>query len=703
LSRKTRPPRAVREASPTVPVIEKETPEAAQAANKVGSRSLVALAVVLMLGLHAGLAVNSLLQENATVDEALHMPAGISYWQKGTFRLYHQNPPLVKLVAALPVVLSHPKTEKLYGMPAWEQESQAVFGQYFARENFENYFELFDLARLMMPLFTVIGGLVVFAWSSRLYGAGGGLLSLALWCLCPNILAHGRLITSDMAAASLGAGATYLFWRSLKNPAWGRVVLAGLALGLAELTKFSMILLYGLWPALAVVRFLLERRWSGWPRRLASGFVQFVAMVVLSVLVIDAGYAYEGVGIPLGKFEFVSRSLTRPVSHGMVRPPSKNQLLDSAWRYRINRFRGTVLGSIPVPLPKHYLLGFDEQKIETEGIPKYFLDERWPHDDSVTGGYPVYLNGTLQDHGWWYYYLATLAYKVPEGTLFLVALSGFVLVGSKRSRAPWADEFAVLSTAVVVLLAMSFLTDICLGLRYILPIFPYLFIGVGKLVPWASGLAGWKKRAGWGLIGGALLATSAATASIHPDYLAYFNWVSGGPDRGAEHLIDSNLDWGQDLVKLNRWLKREHPGRRVGLACFGQINPAIFKLRGDGFDWFLPPALPGTISAVGDPAYLDGPAPRLTPGLYAVSASIVKGLPWRFYDSRSLKYPELIWLGAWRTLENPETHDDAFGYFRELTPVARVGHSIYVYEVSAEDCRRLAPRWTGAKIEKMAD
>jgi hypothetical protein len=679
---------------------------AVSAPPKFWSGPKVALAVVVILGLHAWLAVSSLLQENATVDEVAHLPAGVSYWQKGTFKLYHHNPPLVKLVAALPVVLNHPNTAKLYESQAWQDDSQAGFGMSFARENSSNYFELFDLARLMMPLFTVVGGLVVFGWSSRLYGAGGGLLSLALWCLCPNILAHGRLVTSDAAAASLGAGATYLFWRYQKHPGWVRLVLAGLALGLAQLTKFSLVLLYGLWPALAVVRFLLEANWNGWPRRFALGLSHALVMVVLSLLVIDLGYGFEGVGTPLGKFEFMSQSLTRPTPPGMARPTHANQLIDSAWRYRVNRFRGTFLGGLPMPLPKHYLLGFDEQKIETEGVPRYFFDERLPHDDSDLGGYPVYLDGKLRRGGWWYYYLATLAYKVPEGTWILVVLSGVILFVSKRSRAPWADEIAVLAMPVGVLLAMSFLTDICLGLRYILPIFPFVFIGVGKVVPWASGLPGRWRWAGRGLIGSALLATAIASATIYPSYLAYFNWVSGGPDRGAEHLIDSNLDWGQDLVKLQRWLKQEHPGQRVGLAYFGQINPSLFQRRGDGFDWFLPPALPGTFHLMSekiDRAYLDGPAPRLTPGLYAVSASIVRGLPWRFCDSRSLVPPNSPWMPTWRADENPRTGDDAFGYFRELTPVARVGHSIYVYEVSTEDCARLATRWAGARVEKKAD
>jgi hypothetical protein len=133
----------------------------------VWARARVAtlLAVSGLLVLHYALAASSLLQENPTVDEVVHMPAGITYWQKGTFRLYHHNPPLVKLVAALPVVWANPVTEPLYQMPSWKSPdpSQTTFSQSFAFRNVERYFELFQLARLMMPLFSIIGGLVVFA------------------------------------------------------------------------------------------------------------------------------------------------------------------------------------------------------------------------------------------------------------------------------------------------------------------------------------------------------------------------------------------------------------------------------------------------------------------------------------------------------------------------------------------------------------
>ena len=144
-----------------------------------------------------------------------------------------------------------------YRNASWRQEppNKAAFAHEFMADNAARYFELFTRARLLMPVFSLIGGLVVFAWSRRLYGNAGGLVSLALWAVCPNVLAHTRLVTTDMAATSLGVLATFVFWLYLKRgPSWRLAALAGLCLGLAQLTKFSMIVLYGLWPLLAVVR-----------------------------------------------------------------------------------------------------------------------------------------------------------------------------------------------------------------------------------------------------------------------------------------------------------------------------------------------------------------------------------------------------------------------------------------------------------------
>ena len=650
----------------------------------------MALAVVALLTLHGGLEVNSLLREAPTVDEVIHLPAGITYWQTGTFKLYPHNPPLIRLAAALPVVASGPETDRLYKRDPrrpwaesfWEgpYPNKAGFAHEFAYQNAARYFELFARARLVMPVFSVFGGWLVFAWSRRLYGDRGGLLSLALWTLCPNILAHGRLVTTDLGATVLGFGATYAFWRFLHQPTWGRAVLAGIALGVAELAKFSMLLLYGLWPVLWVVHEWLARSREGRLARLGRFMVQAVTIVALSVLTIDLGYGFEGVGTPLGRFEFVSQTLARPEKRGTTAPSGRDDLLNLAWSHRVNRFRVTLLADLPSPLPSYYLIGFDLQKLEADGIPKLWgwrpgKDPR-PRPDEVSG-YPVYLDGQLRETSWWYYYVLALIYKGPEGTLILLGLSMADLLATRRSRAAWADELTLLIVPGVVLGAMSFGTNINLGLRYVLPIFPYLFVSAGKLAPWVSGMAGARRRVAIGVVSACLAATAIATLSIHPHYLAYFNRASGGPARGSEHLIDSNLDWGQELVGLRQWAARNAPGERVGVAYFGQINPELFNLRGEEFDWFLPPALPG---------HWNGAAPRSPgagspppPGLYAVSVSLIRGLPWRVYD---------------RTRWAPyEAKQDAFAYFQELTPFDHIGHSIFLYRIDGGDAERLARHW----------
>jgi hypothetical protein len=663
------------------------------------------LAVIGLLVLHYALAARSLLRENPTVDEVAHLPAGITYWQKGTFRLYHHNPPLFKLVAALPVVMARPAMEELYITKSWRSPSpsQATFSQWFALFNAGRYFELFQIARLMMPLFTVIGGVVVFAWSARLFGRWGGLLSLALWAFCPNILAHARLVTSDACSTVMGVAATYAFWGYLREPTWKRAALAGVLLGVAQLSKFSMLLLYAVWPLLWLSHLAMvgpgegagDRRSQGTLRIIARGLLHGLAIVALSVLTIDAGYFFEGVGIPLDRFEFGSRTLTRPVPPGMARPHSENELLEATWQFRINRFRGTWLGALPMPLPEHYLLGFDEQKIETEGVPpRYFLAARTGSADRIdaerrspqtaqerTKGYTVYLDGELRNTGWLTYYPRALLYKVPEGTWLLVALS-LIALAARRSSSAWFDEVALWAVPSVILVSMSLFTDINLGLRYVLAIFPYVFIATGKVVPWCQGLRQPWCRVTGSIVGGSLALTVVASLWIQPSYLSYFNWASGGPDREPVRLIDSNLDWGQDLVELQRWWRKNIPDQEIGLAYFGQINPSIFALRGEPFRWFLPPIPPDAIAPMvkSPTSKLIGLAPRLEPGYYAVSATLLYGLPWRLYDPASPLVEPLAVQPAWNVFK-----PGAFNYFRRFRPITTIGHSIYVYRLTEED------------------
>jgi hypothetical protein len=182
------------------------------------------------------------------------------------------------------------------------------------------------------------------------------------------------------------------------------------------------------------------------------------------------------------------------------------------------------------------VLGFDEQKFESEGYPKQLVDPAAGPDEVL--GYPVFLDGVLRSTGWADYYLRALLYKVPEGTLLLWGVALVATFAARRARANWAEEGSLLVMAGVPLALMTFGTDINIGLRYVLPMFPYLFILCGKLAPLVAGRAG-----ATALLLAALGASAAGSIAVFPHYLAYFNWASGGSARGSEHLVDSNLDW----------------------------------------------------------------------------------------------------------------------------------------------------------------
>jgi len=696
-------------------------------------------AVVLLLLIHAALAIDTMRRKSVTVDEVGHLPAGISYLQQGTFELYHHNPPLVKLLAALPALATQPTvdytkswTNRGRNMPL----SPWAFGWEFMYSNAARYHAIYFWARLPIVALSLVAGLTIFLWARELFGPASGLVALALWTFCPNAIAHAGLVTTDMGGTSLGFVATYFFWRYLRQPTWPRAGVAGLLLGLAQLAKFSSLLLYFIWPVVWLAWIAAHRRpvrgsrgvgWAGSssPTTLSGKTLvgledlthstpflgkallagsQFLVILLLSVFVINFGYLFEGTGTRLKQFAFLSQSLTRPRPPGAPRPVLPP---DHPWHdvlaARQNRFAGSWLGNLPVPLPKHYVEGFDEQKLESEGV--------------GGSGYPVYLCGELRRTGWWWYYLFALSIKTPIGTGVLMLL---VIGGLARRKLSWAslvDELALLVPIATVLVVMSFLTDINLGLRYVLPIFPYWFVRVSRVA-----LVIDLKKFGLPLIALAALAWNVvACARIHPDHLAYFNEFVGGPKNGGRYLIDSNLDWGQDLLALEEWLREHRPGERVGLAYFGNVDPSILAASGRPIDFYLAPpwhldalrllstrpdgpiaakrnewieshldelrywmeirqkkgkpARPNDHPEIRQPIFRslgcqDGPRP----GLFAVSMNLHRGLPFRVRDQAG---------GIWNAEER------AFQYFGFFTPIGRAGNSILIYDISFGEANRV--------------
>lgn len=619
--------------------------------------------LLLLLG-HAGLLAWSATRHSPSIDEVGHLPAGLSHWHLGRFDLYRVNPPLIRLVAALPVLLARPATDWSRLAEGDQGRPEFRMGEEFIAANVHLSFWYFTLARWSCIPFSLLGGFICFLWARDLYGRLAGFLALTLWCFCPNVLGNAQMITPDVGAAALGVTAGYTFWRWLRRPRWSRAAVAGIILGLAELTKTTWIVFFGLWPLL-----WLAWRWTNsthraFPRLACRSEIgQLGFLLLLAFYTLNLGYGFEGSFEPLGHYDFVSDLFRGPK---LPMPQSRN------------RFQSGWVGSVPVPLPRHYLLGIDRQRMDFERTIRSYLRGEW------------------RQGGWWYYYLYGLAVKVPLGTWLILLLAGSLTLLGRVPLAAWRDEMVMLAPAAAVLILVSSQTGFNHHLRYVLPAFPFAFVWASKVAQTAV----WKMRYAPAVVCGGLLWSVSSSLAVYPHSLAYFNEAAGGPMNGHAHLVDSNIDWGQDLLYLKRWLDEHPEARPLGLAYFGHFDPRVA-----GVEFSLPPKNPTTAqqatavqnvlavgaSVVGLVCSPRGPAPFLAasalfpgrtsvedfgphPGWYAVSVGVLRGLQFPLHDGRG----KAIFVdGPWYT------------YFQRLRPVATAGYSIYIYHIDLEEANRV--------------
>lgn len=595
------------------------------------------------------------------LDEVAHLPAGIYIWHSGRFDLYRVNPPLVKLIASLPVVLLGPRTDwRLLNNGGPANRPEWSVGSAFVSANPGNWEMYFVIARWTVIPLSLLGAYIVWRWARELYGESSGLVALFLWCLCPNVTAWASTITPDIGATALGASAGYCYWRWLRRPSWGRTLMAGLLLGLSELTKFTWIVLFLLWPLLwcmwRITRRQFEAEASDCPyensapavrcqRHMSPTFFQLTVILGLALYVINAAYGFEGSFTPLRSYAFVSKTLSgRELAFAGAAD---------------NRFAGKPIGIVPVPLPTSYLSGIDLQKYD-------FEQGKWS-----------YLRGEWKHGGWWYYYLYAAMIKVPLGTWLLGVMALGLTTGlwsgkgvrkyhneacdHTNAQSPgrqalwWRDEIVLLLPAIVVFLLVSSQTGFSRYFRYVLPCCPFIFIWISKV----GQLMGPQKGIMSFLAMAALVWMGIGAMRSYPHSISYFNELAGGTAGGPRHLLDANIDWGQDMWYLKRWYDDHPEARPFYVACYSFISPAQV-----GIDAPPPPVWPPSeIHHSSTPPDLRSVGP--VPGWHAVSVNLV-------YDQKGING-----FGA-------------YGYFSKYSrPTAIAGSSIYIYHISPAEANRV--------------
>lgn len=453
--------------------------------NLLRSHSFLVFVLAVVAGAQAWL---SLREKSMTFDELTYIPAGYTYVVTRDFRLNPEHPPLSKLLAGAALLTEEPRLDLSH--PSWESAEQWDFGRHFFQTAEADTARLVSVARI--PTVILLMAMVILAYylAAELYSPRGGLIAAALCAISPNLLAHGRLATTDFVQAFMVLATAYAFVRFVGKPTVGRAVLAGIALGLALLTKYSAVLLVGLvvvWAVAAAVR--RPRRRPAWRGR--------------------TGTLWEA-----WREDFPEAAAT---------------------------FGGGLLGILAVATLV-VSLGYG-----TPGNPLPFLDGLRTLYTNVHVDLPTYFAGRFHPDGLWYYFIVAFLLKTPVAFL---ALLGLRVADQAWRRQLDADEALYLLLPALLWFVVMTVSALQFGVRYVLPAYPLLFVYVSGIVSSPLFLRFWGKA----LVAVLVCVFAASSVSTHPHYIPYFNVLAGGPANGIEWLDDSNVDWGQDLPLLAEWL-----------------------------------------------------------------------------------------------------------------------------------------------------
>lgn len=587
------------------------------------SDTTLSLPVLVSIALGIGLAfmlvlLGTIKELSPTFDEPVHVVAGYSYLKWGDYRVNPEHPPLAKALAALPLLAFDIKDPR----PAnsdWERipkQQPGIPTVKFARELLfvhNDGAKLFQYAKLPFVIITLILGLFVFLWSLQWFGPVAAIASLTLFATDPNIIAHSTIVHTDMPFTVFFFIGTYFFQRALSTRRWPDGLLACALFSLAAITKFSSVGIVASW-SLAGLIWLLQPA-SSQDSPLAGAVSRRRNLLLLSGLLL---------GSLLGAYLFTW----------------------AAYGFRFAAIPGTEESFVMAPVMPETTPLFVRQ---TASFVTRFhlLPEAWIYGELHTLAFlsrTSFLLGGFSEEGFWLYFPVAFLAKTPLPTLILVSLSfAGLLTRHNFHKRPIFTLWA----PVLVYFSIAVWARMNIGIRHILPIYPFLFVLAGE-----SAAALWQSRTVWKrgcliLIGGWALWGSVVT---YPNYLAYFNEAAGGPKNGHNVLLDSNLDWGQNLKSLKSWMG-EHGVKSILLLYFGQAEPASY-----GIDAIH---IPGSFVRPRTSKRVDSSIPYVL----AVSAN-------HFYADR---------------VYSTKVEAEFIRSFRLKKPVATIGHSILVFKLDPSD------------------
>jgi Dolichyl-phosphate-mannose-protein mannosyltransferase len=647
--------------------------------------TLIALLIAI---LHAAMSFTATKEKSPTFDEPQHLTAGYSYWLKDDFRLDPENGNLPARFAALPLMLSKPNFVPLNDR-GWQRADEGRTGHQFFYEAGNDSDGVLRQGRMMMSIFGAALCFLIYRCAREFFGVIGGLMAEIVTAFDPTMLAHSALVASDIAAAFFFTAVIWSAWRLLEKITPWTLAIASFSLSGLFLTKFSGPIVLPIIGILSILRIFSR----------AGIALQIGGFRNVFEKKWDKACAIAASGIVLGTLVFCAIWLSFSFRYSAwTDNPSSHE--GTAWHWNhLLEDHGVVETAVAFArthhlLPEAYLYGFAYVQKHAGDRPA-FLDNQW----SMVGFRSFFPRAFF--------------YKTPLPLLCLMALGlGAALArwNERRRhslRAAWEmirrDLFRLspLWTLALIYGVCAISSSLNIGHRHILPMYPVLFI--------ACGGAAYLLSKNYRIIGTAVVAILllwqiGESVAIRPHYLAYFNEIAGGPARGYKHLVDSSLDWGQDLPALKVWLDQHKPiveGKPLYLAYFGTGDPRWYGIEAK---WL--PENPYS----GEKTF----APLMA-GTYCVSATTLQSVyaseigPWstayeqhykrmlaeiqRYHQTASnpsaraqliANEGALPWIKKIKEFERIR-FERLCAYLRQREPVARIGYSIFVFDVGPEE------------------
>jgi hypothetical protein len=561
---------------------------------RLANKYIVGVVALLSLILVQGLLIIS--RDSPTYDEPNHIASGYSYLMTGDLKMSLAQPPVANMLVAVPLLIMKPALP--IQNESWKQADDWTFAREFLFHSGNDADSIVFWARFPVLLLSIVLGAFVFIWSRELFGIRAAYFSLALYTFCPNLLAHGRLATTDMPFACFAFISSFYFWKLLERSTVRNTLASGIFLGLALSTKYSSILL--------IVSFLLMAIVWGW-RREGKSSGQRASKAETNRIEDGTAASIKGSSArPSWKTLFcrgefrstVCRSVVVILIGGVIALLSSGLTMKPVLSYPAVQNKIAQYGEKQVFMIQNERMQQIAYKLASSvPVPRYFVGLLFNHFH-FKRGHLAYLAGKWKLKGWWYYFPIAFLLKVPVPLLILLCIWLYSRFRSP-SRFSSAELILVCIPVVSILWTMA-LVRLNIGFRHILFILPFFHVLLGKLVlpplqaipvPENESESG-PQRAGAavssvpsGLFRARMLFLLLLlvwycfeSILIFPHDLAYFNELAGGPKGGVNWLVDSNLDWGQDLKRLKSYVDR-HRIESLKLLYFGMADPAYYGIK----------------------------------------------------------------------------------------------------------------------------